>query len=73
MNDRNMDRNSDPANLLKNLGMCKTIPELLADSVRNNDSLAVRIEQPSGCITIGHKPKTSNSRRELIIKVESDD
>ena len=58
--------------LLGTLGLHKTVPEMLQDAAVNNTPLNVSIEQGDGALRISHKPKTASERREISIKIESD-
>ena len=58
--------------LLGAMNLQKTVPELLADAAQANEPLSVTIEQASGALRVTHKPKTTDTRREIVVKIESD-
>ena len=58
--------------LLGAMNLQKTVPEMLAHAAQANEPLTVTIEQKDGALRVSHKPHTPDSRREIVVKIESD-
>lgn len=72
-NSRCREKGFEMEQIIASSGLNMTVPQMLNNAVQNNSALRITIEKEGGSLVVNHAPRTSTLRREIFVKLSTDD